>query len=91
MVATEHPDPLIMNTLKGNVARARPQRGKPHPTVQDINDTEESEEEEQDYCSIEFAEFEWVSQLLLSTICHVSDIPASEFIFLPALQSIPSR
>lgn len=73
MVVTEHPDPLIMNTVKGNVERARLQRGKPHPTVEQVEGTEESEEEEEDYCRIECAEFEWgsdVSQLLLS-ICHV--------------------
>lgn len=66
VVVTEYPDPSIMNTLKGNVERARHQRGKPHPTVRHQG-TEESEEKK--CCKIEYAEYEWgsdVSQLLLS-------------------------
>ena len=61
VVATEYPDPLIMDTLRGNVERAR---GAPHPAV---DGTEESEEGEE-CCKIECGEYEWgsdVSQLLL--------------------------
>lgn len=71
MVVTEYPDPLIMGTLKGNVERARLQRGKRHPTVQEKEDSEESEEPEVDFCKIECAEYEWgsdVSYLLLSLL-----------------------
>jgi predicted nicotinamide N-methyase len=67
VIATEYPDPLIMETLKGNVERARQQLGKPHLSIDDQG-TEECAGEEQDYCKIECAEFEWgsdVSQLLL--------------------------
>lgn len=55
-----------MNTLKGNVARAREQRGKPHPTAEEEG-TEESEENGEECCRIECGEHEWgsdVSQLL---------------------------
>jgi hypothetical protein len=75
VVVTEYPDPLIMNTLRGNVERARAQRGKPHPTVRDKERTEEIEEREGDFCKIECAEYEWgsdVSHLLLSIIPSTS-------------------
>lgn len=79
VVVTDYPDPLIMNTLKGNVERARLQRGKPHPrvataAVQVKQGTEESNPgpgEERDLCDIEYAEYEWasdVSHLLLSDL-----------------------
>lgn len=59
-----------MNTLEGNVERARVQRGKPHPTVRDEEGTEGGEEQEgDDFCTIECAEYEWgsdVSHLLFS-------------------------
>ncbi|KAF9653658.1 hypothetical protein BDM02DRAFT_3107617 [Thelephora ganbajun] len=51
-----------MNTLKGNVERARLQRGKPHPTVQGEG-TEENEEKEREHCKIECAEYEWGSDI----------------------------
>lgn len=60
VVVTEYPDPSIMDTLRGNVERARVQRGR---------GTEESEENGGERCKIECAEYEWgsdVSQLLLS-------------------------
>ena len=66
VVVTEYPDASIMNTLKGNVARAREQRGKPHPTAEEEG-TEESEENGEECCRIECGEHEWgsdVSQLL---------------------------
>ena len=69
MVVTEYPDPLIMDTLKGNVERARLLRGKPHPTVRDKEGTEDNEDQQGDLCRIECAEYEWgsdVSHLLLS-------------------------
>ena len=75
VVATEYPDPLIMETLRGNVERARQQRGKPHPSIDDQG-TEECAGEEQGYCKIECAEFEWgsdVSQLLLS-LCSLTQL-----------------
>lgn len=71
VVVTEYPDPLILNTLKGNVERARMQRGKPHPAVRGQESAEESEEQEGGSCKIECAEYEWgsdVSHLLLSVL-----------------------
>ena len=68
VVVTEYPDLSIMDTLRGNVERARRQRGKPHPTVCH-QDAEESEEKGRERCEIECIEYEWgsdVSQLLLS-------------------------
>lgn len=68
VVVTEYPEPLIMDTLAGNVERAREQRGKSHPTVCH-QPTEECEEKKGVHCEIECTEFEWgsdVSQLLLS-------------------------
>lgn len=68
-----------MGTLEGNVERAKLQRGKSHPTV-DETGTEESEEKKgEERCRIECAPFEWgsdVSQLLLSIrqfsdTCHI--------------------
>jgi len=55
-----------MNTLKGNVERAREQRGKPRPALKEEG-TEESEENENEYCAIEWGSD--VSQLLLSIMC----------------------
>lgn len=72
VVVTEYPDPLIMNTLKGNVERARTQRGKPHPTLEGEGTEESEENEKEEYCAIECGEYEWgsdVSQLLLSIMC----------------------
>jgi nicotinamide N-methyltransferase len=91
VVVTEYPDPLIMNTLEGNVERARLQRGKPHPAAQGKGGPEESEEQEEGYCTIECAEYEWgsdVSHLLLSTVTRIqsfvsdfrSNPPSSQFL-----------
>ena len=63
-----------MNTLKGNVERARLQRGSPHPTVREKEATEEGEELQGGFCRIECAEYEWgsdVSHLLLSILTSV--------------------
>lgn len=68
VVVAEYPDPLIMNTLEGNVERARQQRGRPHPMASGQS-TEESEAKGREECRIECAAYEWgsdVSQLLLS-------------------------
>jgi hypothetical protein len=84
-----------MNTLKGNVERARLQRGKPHPE----DEAEESEENEEEYCKIEWGEYEWgsdVSQLLLSirrpsslTILSASDL-YSDLLSLSANSTRPA-
>ena len=63
-----------MNTLEGNVERARLQRGKPHPTVGDQGTEESEEEAEEECCKIECAQFEWgsdVSHLLFVEECPV--------------------
>ena len=82
VVVTEYPDPSIMNTLAGNVERARERRGKSHPTVYHRT-TEECEEGKEEHCKIECAEYEWgsdVSQLLLS-ICQSHSRQSSDVSF----------
>ena len=86
MVVTDYPDASIMDTLKGNVERARVQRGKPHPTVEE-GGTEESEENEEECCRIECGEYEWgsdVSQLLLSIPAEFSSMCLASDFFVPS-------
>lgn len=80
-----------MKTLRENVERARLQRGKLDPTLQ--QGTEENGEKEGNVCRIECAEYEWgsdVSHLLLSVFWHVFE--NSHLIFdPPTLQPVPAK